>query len=117
MIRRPPGSTRTDTLLPDTTLCRAEIAGPHDEAWHTALGCRFQTGLHLDADPTLAALRRLRAVLADQGRHCGIKVVNRPRAHDPGAAHGSSGCDAVIDHRKNQQTGRTSSRERGGPYG
>src|SRR3546814_10167120 len=25
MIRRPPESTRTDTLFPDTTLCRSEV--------------------------------------------------------------------------------------------
>src|SRR3546814_20399291 len=35
MIRRPPRSTRTDTLIPDTTLCRSlcrELAGlPQDE--------------------------------------------------------------------------------------
>src|SRR3546814_16299531 len=29
MIRIPPGSTRTDTLLPDTTLVRAEDGGGH----------------------------------------------------------------------------------------
>src|SRR3546814_17110666 len=27
MIRRPPGSTRTDTLLPDTTLFRSRVNG------------------------------------------------------------------------------------------
>src|SRR3546814_13870404 len=26
MIRRPPGTTRTDTLFPDTTLCRSELS-------------------------------------------------------------------------------------------
>src|SRR3546814_7388391 len=33
MIRRPPRSTRTDTLLPYTTLCRSPAPG---SAWHSS---------------------------------------------------------------------------------
>src|SRR3546814_2177215 len=32
-IRRPPRSTRTDTLFPYTTLFRSNLAGPHVRAW------------------------------------------------------------------------------------
>src|SRR3546814_21105594 len=32
MIRRPPGSTRTDTLFPDTTLVRSQAHGDQSEA-------------------------------------------------------------------------------------
>src|SRR3546814_18458185 len=34
MIRRPPGSTRTDTLFPYTTLFRSPIAGSNFWAWN-----------------------------------------------------------------------------------
>src|SRR3546814_20485421 len=36
MVRRPPGSTRTDTLFPDTTLCRASDAETQ--------ACRYDNG-------------------------------------------------------------------------
>src|SRR3546814_1167173 len=35
MIRRPPGSTRTDTLFPDTTLFRSAVE-PHEARQHVA---------------------------------------------------------------------------------
>src|SRR3546814_14853877 len=35
MIRRPPRSTRTDTLLPYTTLFRSEPLGIHNATWET----------------------------------------------------------------------------------
>src|SRR3546814_3646075 len=42
MIRRPPRSTRTDTLFPYTTLFRSNLAG----RWHRCnrLGCRRRDG-------------------------------------------------------------------------
>src|SRR3546814_7471722 len=39
MIRRPPGSTRTDTLFPDTTLCRAVEADPAYGLRAACAGC------------------------------------------------------------------------------
>src|SRR3546814_11098219 len=43
MIRRPPRSTRTDTLFPDTTLFRSEAAR---QAWHRQMaGVRRLLGL------------------------------------------------------------------------
>src|SRR3546814_6750083 len=38
MIRRPPVSTRTDTLFPDTTLFRAQGAGLDDTQVRAAMG-------------------------------------------------------------------------------
>src|SRR3546814_13136331 len=35
MIVRPPSSTRTDTLFPDTTRCRSQRARPHPRAVDT----------------------------------------------------------------------------------
>src|SRR3546814_5509752 len=43
MIRRPPGSTRTDTLFPYTTRCRSEVPG-RDTADHAK-----SLAVHLDA--------------------------------------------------------------------
>src|SRR3546814_10805226 len=42
MIRRPPRSTRTDTLFPYTTLFRSQGAGPrrHRATFHGRLQCR-----------------------------------------------------------------------------
>src|SRR3546814_6308041 len=70
MIRRPPRSTRTDTLFPYTTLFRSLLARPR----------RCPLGSHRRRQPPLRVgrLRRL--------RHAG-----RPhRPHDPAADHGAS---------------------------
>src|SRR3546814_15488609 len=54
MIRRPPRSTRTDTLFPDTTLFRSAVAMPagHPVAGPAGLRARFEldasADLHLD---------------------------------------------------------------------
>src|SRR3546814_4750579 len=60
MIRRPPRSTRTDTLFPDTTLFRSVVLAPDDEdVGHRRVG-----------DPHLGALQAIAAVdLAGAGRH------------------------------------------------
>src|SRR3546814_20130279 len=47
MIRRPPNSTRTDTLLPDTTLCRSTIDADPDDAERT-LAAVAEVGVDLD---------------------------------------------------------------------
>src|SRR3546814_18829125 len=40
MKRRPPRSTRTDTLIPYTTLCRSQLLRPPRDAWQkTAPAC------------------------------------------------------------------------------
>src|SRR3546814_4937737 len=48
MIRRPPRSTRTDTLFPYTTLFRSWRAGPHI----CFIGVNPSTASHLKDDPT-----------------------------------------------------------------
>src|SRR3546814_2652176 len=65
MIRRPPRSTRTDTLFPDTTLCRSEDQrrGGIDrkEAADAALACTDQRELARLGDD----LRQLVEALVD----------------------------------------------------
>src|SRR3546814_1418453 len=43
MIRRPPGSTRTDTLFPDTTLFRSRLSGDQPESSRRSLVIRRRT--------------------------------------------------------------------------
>src|SRR3546814_17686070 len=38
MVRRPPRSTRTDTLFPDTTLCRSALALVHGQCKRSFVG-------------------------------------------------------------------------------
>src|SRR3546814_12576910 len=57
MIRRPPTSTRTDTLLPDTTLCRsAREKALRARNWLAAHNGQTVHGLTLNANtPVLSA--------------------------------------------------------------
>src|SRR3546814_16221038 len=102
MIRRPPRSTRTDTLFPYTTLFRSRVAavafGGHILAQR---GDRFARD-HLAADRRLD--RDLEHVARDQ--------VLQSLAHAAAAAFGRTAMD---DHRQrvDRQTGRASWRERG----
>src|SRR3546814_14406902 len=80
MIRRPPRSTRTDTLFPDTTLFRAqqEAAG-RDPLWRDARGSRARR----NARPDAAAPR------LPVGRHqrpYPVPLRRRPRAPTAGRA-------------------------------
>src|SRR3546814_3311918 len=50
MIRRPPRSTRTDTLFPYTTLFRSPGADPAVGRARQA-GAQWHRGVHLRADP------------------------------------------------------------------
>src|SRR3546814_3274758 len=79
MIRRPPRSTRTDTLLPDTTLFRSAIADiTADMAWHVTLAKEHQvTGAQGRAGHLLRVHRRHKgggaghAQVTDVGKHEG----------------------------------------------
>src|SRR3546814_20573097 len=65
MIRRPPRSTRTDTLFPHTTLFRSETGATADAAWE-ALGAQAGTvGLILQA---FVPFERELSVVALRGR-------------------------------------------------
>src|SRR3546814_12988823 len=62
MIRRPPSSTRTDTLFPYTTLFRSPAAAGIDEPVQDAEG---QSGgrLPADADPDSCVLRAVQGAV------------------------------------------------------
>src|SRR3546814_18376705 len=114
MIRRPPRSTRTDTLFPYTTLFRsmagkiATVAGFGDVGKGSAeslrsAGCRV---LVTEADPICAlqaALEGFEAVTMDEAA---------PRADLFVTATGN--VDVITVHHK---IGRASCRERGCQYG
>src|SRR3546814_7789847 len=76
MIRRPPRSTRTDTLFPYTTLCRSGVAGQHRVVGHERGDLLVQVLLPVHAlgdglDDEVAVLELLQAdfiVGRDDGR-------------------------------------------------
>src|SRR3546814_5317998 len=70
MIRRPPRSTRTDTLFPDTTLFRSLHLLPHQGDLHVL--AILAGGGRQDVEPHIAVLRA-----ADQVDH----VVDAPANH------------------------------------
>src|SRR3546814_18544185 len=78
MIRRPPGSTRTDTLLPYTTLCRSPREHPLAGACHAAW--RGQPRPGPPARPARACARR------------GLDAERRPMARQ------TQGVAVVTDH-------------------
>src|SRR3546814_17164875 len=51
MIRRPPRSTRTDTLFPYTTLFRSDGAGPRRRAGHPICSAGYEGDGKADDDP------------------------------------------------------------------
>src|SRR3546814_20820887 len=95
MRRRPPRSTRTDTLFPYTTLFRS------DNVFHLTRSARPLVERLLTVGPTLGALRTLRDICANTGARplavireaSGVRRRARPkyywptdgRFHDPEA--------------------------------
>src|SRR3546814_14813709 len=80
MIRRPPRSTRTDTLFPYTTLFRSGVAvGIPDDAAEAAKGEQHHAG-H-DAQTPAAASRRLPVGLGGLGGVLVVVVVVRSEEH------------------------------------
>src|SRR3546814_16401762 len=53
MIRRPPRSTRTDTLFPYTTLCRSHAASASDPLWVLTWGSMTDLAQALHDDPSI----------------------------------------------------------------
>src|SRR3546814_12316932 len=85
MIRRPPRSTRTDTLFPYTTLFRAVH-------WNTCAPCATAPSGVANATAACRAVvaavdaRRCIAVAGNRQRHWpGDRAVSRLRHHPPGA--------------------------------
>src|SRR3546814_16030556 len=112
MIRRPPGSTRTYTLFPYTTLCRSRAAAdrPGNEAG--AFLRRDRTARvemdplrgHGTVDEDVAIDRSQRGVASTVHRH---GTVTRPGA----------GCRPLPGGDRAQQIGRALCRDRVGPCG
>src|SRR3546814_2505508 len=57
MIRRPPRSTRTDTLFPYTTLCRSPWSTLSNPSGHARLSCRAQVPVSLSGSFHVAVQR------------------------------------------------------------
>src|SRR3546814_1169208 len=116
MIRRPPRSTRTDTLFPYTTLFRATLHRRSSGRWcedpprqrqrwrdggdqrsrrigrgEDAAGDLRRTGTAVSADVPLVARNDLRAGSADDG----VDLLQRT---DGGDAHRPEGCDKSEEH-------------------
>src|SRR3546814_20759881 len=96
MLRRPPRSTRTDTLFPYTTLCRSERdrrpSGPARRS-HRSQGCHDRGRIDRRRDPEHGVGRGLRP-----GRHGRLRALadaparlRRGDAPDSGVDAGSDG--------------------------
>src|SRR3546814_10015316 len=78
MIRRPPRSTRTDTLFPYTTLFRADDCG--HSRWPSGLARRYWRR----GDLPLLAGGRLHLRHSAAGRRCAVAGLTSPVVHPPG---------------------------------
>src|SRR3546814_17194450 len=78
MIRRPPRSTRTDTLFPYTTLFRSDNQLQLHQSESTIAAARQQA---LAAQQQIDALRNALAALLGKGPDRGLDI-NRPRLLD-----------------------------------
>src|SRR3546814_20922415 len=109
MIRRPPRSTRTDTLFPYTTLFRSRTrVGAFEQARELVAGEREvpRHRAHVAATEF--------AVQADQ---FGARQKAVPRAHHRVLAVGIAGFRPTAENpAENEQIGRASCRERVGQY-
>src|SRR3546814_15844333 len=74
MIRRPPSSTRTDTLFPSPTLFRARLVGAHP-ARSRKMMARAGTLPDVRHQHSVVAIERRIAAVREIGRH-------RRRTHD-----------------------------------
>src|SRR3546814_6049432 len=96
MIRRPPRSTRTDTLLPYTTLVRSTGFRPVFAAFRNT---RRFTG----AAPQIIELRTTNGDLADDGNAVDVRRIEREDALDTLAerpfAHGDIRAHACVRER------------------
>src|SRR3546814_3093595 len=64
MIRRPPRSTRTDTLFPYTTLFRSAFAGLGQRHLHDFLGDALDLDVHLQRGDAVLGARHLEVHVA-----------------------------------------------------
>src|SRR3546814_18824441 len=78
MIRRPPRSTRTDTLFPDTTLFRSAEKGDFDGAkdW-LAAAAKVRPEMSTVPD-AVARIERLRSARIARLRDLGVAALGQP---------------------------------------
>src|SRR3546814_17480710 len=113
MIRRPPRSTRTDTLFPYTTLFRSRLGKDHLS--NSPLGFAARNA----AIEREAGAREVEAVIGAEADAGAVREAGAPRGN--GVADGREGCKlplvlrAVLVGRR-EKIGRASCRERGGAY-
>src|SRR3546814_20424944 len=122
MIRRPPRSTRTDTLFPYTTLFRShEIAGPVREVGHrdgaAAGGPEFHAlaqpapgQRHHQADPDMRALLEGMGEAEEGGRR--HAAAGAPGGIDGYAAEPAGALGGAGERARRQETGREPWRKR-----
>src|SRR3546814_15694556 len=108
MVRRPPRATRTDTLLPYTTLCRSigRGVGEHRRLPSGAPRLRGQRrdqgvddATHVGGLALVAGLALLRLELGEGFRAERVELCLRRRTDVLGAAGGGRGGGATGDHR------------------
>src|SRR3546814_15247745 len=107
MIRRPPRSTRTDTLFPYTTLFRSTTCGVHTHGvWDRAIPATFEWGFFEDLpeQPDRWTYR----TIATHGEMWGLRFVF---AEPPSAVVDFSRTGTLLTGR-GQEIGRASCRER-----
>src|SRR3546814_21149972 len=102
MIRRPPRSTRPDTLFPYTTLLRSVYRGSGGQSGHS--------GGHLQ-EPPVARPASVEAIDGAQGHPVVGSARGREASDDP------SSPEPELARRGDRQIGRASSRERVCKYG
>src|SRR3546814_12650836 len=109
MIRRPPRSTRTDTLFPYTTLFRSHLGGGDGDTHAAGLQQRSAAELHVGA---LVERTGAGAAAVAEAQHLEARLQRRV-ARDPGVAAERQRDLCPLARRQN---GRASGRERGVQY-
>src|SRR3546814_11711302 len=116
MIRRPPRSTRTDTLFPYTTLFRSLDLPAQVQADAVSINAVPAAQRAVLVDFKLRSVRAALIVLRDAA---GKPLPLGSRVHYGKSAEASVGYDGVVyleDREVQNQIGRASWREKGGQY-
>src|SRR3546814_14795600 len=124
MIRRPPRSTRTDTLFPDTTLFRSILGGALQRMREVQRQKGGQAEGHRDVVKTIADRSAQRSgrpkARSGRGPGCFARVLQYGAAADEADAGNQSFEQARLGRRwasengDTEASGRASGRERGG---
>src|SRR3546814_6434990 len=103
MRRRPPRFTRTDTLFPNTTLCRSELATAQDQLKKAEIELARAKkdfdlqgqGAGLDARNKRLLADRQKAVVAEQQRQVDALTIRAPFNGQVGQVHVPQGTSVV----------------------